>query len=81
MLDLLKRYKKKLNKSKPTTQSGRILQLLKAHPLTGVSNYELARVSLRAGARIYDLRKSGHNIQSVQISRGTWKYYLNDDIQ
>jgi hypothetical protein len=67
-----------LNKPK-ASQEARILKLLKNNRVYGVTNYELARCSLRYSARIYNLRKDGHNILTLQITRGTWKYYLLDE--
>lgn len=47
-------------KFKALTQDGKILQLIKRPG--GAMNWELARVSLRYGASVFDLRKDGYNI-------------------
>lgn len=49
--------KKKL---KGLTQDGKILELIKRPG--GAYNFELARVSLRYGASVHDLRRDGYNI-------------------
>ncbi len=69
---------------KPTasTQTGRVLQLLKRSGKRGVFNYELTKISLQYTGRIYALRHEGHNILSERQylrdgrASGTWKYYL-----
>lgn len=47
-------------KFKALTQDGKILHLIKRPG--GAMNFELARVSLRYGASVFDLRKDGYNI-------------------
>lgn len=56
--------------SETTTKSQRdkILEILRAAGEQGVTNFELNRACcLRYGARIYELRKLGHNIKTVRV--------------
>lgn len=44
-------------------------------------NYEFANLTpsiIRYSARILELRKVGHNITTVKISKGVTKYVLNE---
>lgn len=67
-------------KTKPVSVEGRVLALLKKNKRYGVFNYEVAKVGgLAWHRRVTDLRQDGHNIQAVRISRGVFKYYLNED--
>lgn len=65
--------------SKPISQAGKILQLLKRNRKYGVYNYELVKIALCYSKRIQELREEGWNIQAVRIKGGTWKYYLNQE--
>ena len=59
------------------TQKERILQLLREHPQSGVSNFELNQLCFRYGARLWDLRKEGHNIVSEKGKRkAEWIFRL-----
>lgn len=67
-------------KSKPVSVEGRVLAQLKKSQPYGSFNYELAKVGgLAWHRRVTDLRQDGHNIQAVRISKGVFKYYLNDE--
>lgn len=63
-------------KTKRFSKEHRILQALKSHD--GCSGLELSKISLRYGAYIFDLRRDGHNIETVAISvpKGIYRYYL-----
>jgi len=56
------------------TQSAKILSLLKKQG--SATNTQLNKICFRYGARIFDLRKEGHNILSVQEKKGLWRFYL-----
>lgn len=58
------------------TTSTRIINLLKRSPKSGVPNWRLAGITLRYGARIKDLRDSGHRILTQPRTRGTYIYLL-----
>lgn len=61
------------------SQSTKIYKALKQAGGYGLYNYELARVCLSWHRRIGNLRADGVNIQCVRISKGTFKYYLNEE--
>lgn len=44
------------------SQNSRVLKLLKSRGQLGAYNYDLAKISLRYGARLKDLREDGYNI-------------------
>lgn len=58
------------------TSTSKILNLLKRNPKSGVPNWRLAGITLRYGARIKDLRDSGHRIITQPRTRGTYIYLL-----
>jgi hypothetical protein len=61
------------------TQSNRVLEMLKSAGSSGVMNYDFVnRYILRAAARIEELRKEGHNIKTIRVSQGRWKYVLEN---
>lgn len=60
-----------------TTKDGRVLYYLKTHK-HGATNYQLNKITLHYGAVIHRLRKEGHNISTVRLTHGTFKYYLNE---
>lgn len=65
------------------TQSEQILNMLRDAGGRGVPNYELAHVSLQYNARIFSLRRLGHNISKRRVYRAdqpsnTYLYYLMD---
>ncbi len=67
-------------KTKPVTRSGKILAHLKKVGRHGAWNYELSRIGgLSWHRRVGNLRADGHNIQCVQIKKGLFRYYLNDE--
>ncbi len=55
-------------------QTLRVLQKLRSKER--VSNKELNRVCLRYGARIFDLRKNGYVIKSINNGLGYWSFQL-----
>lgn len=66
---------------KQASHEAKILQALKKSGHYGMWNHELAKQGcggLSWHQRITDLRKDGHNISRVQISRGNHKYFLED---
>jgi hypothetical protein len=73
-----------LAKSKPVSQEGRILMLLKRNGNKGTPNYQLAKIALNYTMRISELRKDGYNIYAERQYHngrwtGTWLYYLNEE--
>lgn len=71
-----------LHKQPRLSAEARILNYLKKKGEYGAFGHELAHPSVGALAwhrRITDLRVDGHNIQSVRISGGNWKYYLSNE--
>jgi len=72
-------FNRRFKKLKSTTQTGRVLELIKRNNKYGTTNFELSRVALKYSSRIDNLRKEGYNIQAVRITKGTWKYYLNEE--
>jgi len=68
------------------SQSAKIIEVLKKAGNKGVTNYQLARLSLKYSSRISELRHDGYNIyaerQHFMFSKrfsGTWRYYLNEN--
>lgn len=51
-----------------TGQAARILEMLRERPRT---NMELAAITPRYGARIFDIRKAGYRIETVESRDGT----------
>lgn len=69
-----------------TTQTGRILQLLKENKVHGVTNYQLSRISLNYTKRISELRlEEEHNIITTRdrLKNGrasnTYRYFLVEE--
>lgn len=62
-----------------TSQTSQIYQALKTAGRYGQTNYELSRICLSWHRRIGDLRADGVNINTVRMSRGSFKYYLNEE--
>ena len=60
----------------------KILSLLRERGNQGVTNKELNHDLgiFRYGARIMELRQEGHNIQSIHVHRGLWKFILKDRV-
>lgn len=62
------------------TQQERILELLKQRGKAGVFNYEFFHLQpaiLRAASRVDELRKQGHDIETVKVTKGVFKYILH----
>ena len=57
----------------------KIYKQLKKAGHYGLYNYELAKTCLSWHRRIGDLRAHGTNVQCVRLSKGTFKYYLNEE--
>ena len=62
-------------KRKSRTQ--RIIDLMKRP--NGAGNDELNKIAFRYGAIIFRLRKDGHQIETVYIKNGYYRYYLTED--
>jgi len=56
-----------------SNQSKQILDMLRTGERT---NLELASVTPRYGARVYDLRKAGHTINVTKINESLFTYAL-----
>ena len=60
------------------TQVDRVLQMLQSAGETGVTNQDFYRSFLpRHGGRIYELRKSGHDIRVEFVRQGMFRYTLH----
>jgi predicted AAA+ superfamily ATPase len=57
-------------------QREKILEILQERGHEGVRNTELNNVCFRYGARIYELRKMGHKIKTVNEARGLFRFVL-----
>lgn len=66
-------------KTSHESDSTKIYKQLKKAGHYGQTNYELSRVCLSWHRRIGDLRADGVNIQCVRLTKGTFKYYLNEE--
>lgn len=69
-------------RTKPVSHTARILQHLKKVGPHGAFSYDLARPNLGGLSwhrRITDLRKEGHHISTVRVSRSIFKYYLEPE--
>jgi hypothetical protein len=58
------------------SQTEKIINLLRNAGADGVTNIELAEVSLKYDARISELRRKGFIIETIYISSGVYKYVL-----
>jgi hypothetical protein len=54
-------------------QCRNILTRLRRGPAT---NIDLNTICYRYGARIYELRQGGHQIDKTRLDRGVWEYRL-----
>ena len=69
-------------KNKKLTQAQRVLKLLQERGHMGVLNYEFFKLSppiLRAGARIFELRRKGYRIKTIPVRRGIYKFVLEEE--
>lgn len=57
-------------------QRQQILELLAERGTEGASNAELNNVCFRYGARIFELRKMGHKIRTVNKGEGMFRFVL-----
>lgn len=65
--------------TKPT-QAKRLLLLLKDRGLRGATNYELNdTIGFRYGARIYELRQKGYDIERQHLGGSKWLFYLKSE--
>lgn len=62
--------------TRPITQTEKVLHKLKQAGLAGVTNYDLNQICFRYGARIHELREQGHDIKTIQIKRGYFRFIL-----
>ena len=67
-----------------SSQSAKILKLIKKRNRYGTPNHELARISLKYSSRIAELRKEGHPIIAERVyngtrATGTWLYRIVED--
>ena len=74
-----------LIKSKPLSQTDRILIAIRKSKQHGVPNYELSRISLKYSSRIAELRRDGYNIIAIRKilpngqSTNVYNYVLIED--
>lgn len=61
------------------SQSTKIYKALKQAGHFGLYNYELSKICLSWHRRVGDLRADGVNIQCIRLSKGTFRYYLNEE--
>jgi hypothetical protein len=54
----------------------KILATLREAGLRGVTNLELNEIAFRYGARIFELRKLGYEIDKEYVEPGVWRYTL-----
>lgn len=59
------------------SQRTRILLLLQEAGELGVTNAELNSVCFRYAARVFELRRDGHRIETVEVKRGLFKFVLS----
>lgn len=63
------------------TQTEQVLEAIRTK--RGVTNYELAAISLKYSSRISELRKDGYDIRAERVwkdgrATGTFRYYEGD---
>lgn len=63
------------------TQAMVILERLQAAGDVGVTNIELNKTCLRYGARIYDLRNLGHNIETCDDGKGIFRFIFRQPMK
>jgi hypothetical protein len=61
---------------KKASRTQRIIDLMQRKQ--GAGNDELNKIAYRYGAIIHRLRKDGHQIDTIQIKKGYFKYYMVD---
>jgi hypothetical protein len=57
-------------------QRGRILELLQERGTEGATNIELNEICFRYGARLWELRRAGHNIRTENLGDGLFRFVL-----
>jgi hypothetical protein len=62
--------------SKTLSQRDHILRLLRERGPAGISNFELNKVCLRFGARIFELRRLGFSIRTKNTGGGRFLFVL-----
>ena len=64
---------------KRKSQRELLLDILRNRGRSGVTNFELNEIcSLRYGARLFELRKLGHNIQTVKEDESRFRFVLKE---
>lgn len=58
------------------TQAEKILQALQDAGEEGVSNYFLNSICFRYGARLFDLKQQGYDIQRKHVKGSEWRFIL-----
>lgn len=61
------------------SKSKQVFKALERAGKYGVDNRELNRIMFRYGAVLFRLRQEGYRIDTVQVKRGYYKYYLVKD--
>jgi hypothetical protein len=59
---------------KRVSRTQKVIDLMKRKE--GASNGELNKIMFRYGAVIHRLRKDGHKIETIQIKKGLYRYYM-----
>lgn len=59
------------------TKAMLVLERLQKAGAGGVTNVELTKTCLRYGARIYELRAEGHDVETVDEGRGIFRFLLH----
>lgn len=60
---------------KKLSRTQQIINLMKRPQ--GAGNDELNKIAFRYSAIIHNLRKDGHHIDTIQIKRGYYKYFMS----
>ena len=55
-----------------------MLQLLRDRGETGVTNTELSEIAIKYTGRISEIRGTGHNIETVRVDGGLFRYILHE---
>jgi len=76
---------KLFKKNPPLTHEAKILKELRKLGEFGATSKQLNRICFRYGARLHEMRRDGHNIESFRIYypdgrfTGLWRYVLHND--
>ena len=63
---------------KRKSKSQQVFEALQKAGKHGVDNRQLNKIMFRYGSVLHRLRQEGHNVQTVLIKKGYYKYYLED---